>query len=67
MPQRGPHGEAARVKGFRTVRGQLWVEIEVISHSFCESDEPPKIKARGWIAAHDKTNVPTVWFGARGC
>jgi len=67
MPQRQPQGEVARVKGFRTVRGKLWVEIEVISHSFCESDEPPKIKARGWIAAHDKANVPTVWFAARGC
>jgi hypothetical protein len=50
-----------------TVDGKLWVDIEVISHSFCESDEPPKIKARGWVPAHDKIGAPTVWFSARGC
>jgi hypothetical protein len=56
-----------RVKGLRTVAGTLWVEIEVISHTFCESQEPPAIKARGWIKAHDETGAPTVWFPSRGC
>ena len=36
-----------RVSNIRMVDGKLWVEIEVISHSFCESDKPPTIKARG--------------------
>ena len=67
-PQRRPDGtEDVRVKGLRTVGGKLWVDIEVISHSPCESDKPPAIKARGWIRAHDETGAPTVWFPSRGC
>jgi hypothetical protein len=59
--------EDVRVKGRQTVGGKLWIEVEVISHSFCESDKPPTIKARGWITAHDEAGAPTVWFSARGC
>ena len=65
----GPPGkeEDVRVKRLRTFNGKLWVEIEVISHTFCQSLEPPTIKARGWIRAHDATGAPTVWFSSRGC
>lgn len=69
-PQRSPDGHDARdvrVKAVRTVKGKLWVEIEVISHTICESDEPPRVEARGWIRAHDGTGAPTVWFPSRGC
>jgi hypothetical protein len=44
----------------------LWAEVEVISHSYCESDKPPTIKARGWIRAHDGIGAPTSWFPSRG-
>ncbi len=68
VPQRRPYGsEDVRVKELQTVNGKLWVEIEVISHSICESDKPPTIKASGWIPAHDKAGAPTVWFASRGC
>ena len=63
--RRGRHH--VRVKALRTVGGKLWVEVEVISHSFCESDTPPTVKALGWITAHDETGAPTVWFPSRGC
>jgi len=56
-----------RVKRHRTINGKLWLEIEVISHSVCESTEPAAIKARGWIKAHDAAGTPTVWFPSRGC
>lgn len=56
-----------RVRGFRTVGGKLWVAIEVISHTFCQSNEPPTTEARGWIKAHDETGAPTVWFPSGGC
>ena len=56
-----------RVKGLRTVGGTLWLEIEVISHNVCTSVDPPTIKARGWIRAHDMAGAPTVWFPSRGC
>jgi hypothetical protein len=62
-----PRESDVRVKRQRTVNGKLWLEIEVISHSICESTEPPTIKARGWIKAHDATGTPTVWFPSRGC
>ena len=68
MPQRRPYGyEDVRVKRLQTVDGKVWVDVEVISHTICESNEPPTIKAHGWIPAHDNIGAPTVWFAARGC
>lgn len=62
-----PGGDDVRVKGLETAKGKLWVEIEVLSHSFCASNEPPAIRAQGWIMAHDAAGAPTVWFHSRGC
>jgi hypothetical protein len=68
VPQRRPYGhEGVRVKRLQTVEGKLWAEIEVLSHSSCESDKTPTIKGHGWIRAHDKNGAPTLWFAARGC
>jgi hypothetical protein len=68
VPQRRPYGnEDVRVIRLQTVEGKLWAEIEVISHTFCESDKTPTIKGRGWIRAHDKIGAPTLWFASRGC
>jgi hypothetical protein len=66
VPQRRPYGNV-RIKGRRTIGSRLWVAVEVISHSVCQSDKPPAVKARGWIRAHDDTGAPTVWFPSRGC
>ena len=68
VSQRRPYGyEDVRVKGLQAVNGKLWVDVEVISHTICESDKPPTIKARGWIPAHDAIGAATVWFSSRGC
>ena len=68
VPQRRPYGsEDVRVKRLQTVEGKLWAEIEVISHSFCESDKPATIKGQGWIRVHDNFGAPIVWFSSRGC
>ena len=68
VPQRRPYGsEDVRVKGLQTVDGKLWAEVDVISHSFCESDKPVTVKASGWIPVHDETGAPTIWFASRGC
>lgn len=56
-----------RVKGSRHVNGKLWVDVEVLSHSVCVSDQPPTTRVRGWIRGHDATGAPTVWFHSRGC
>jgi hypothetical protein len=68
VQQRRPYGpEDVRVKSLQNVGGKLWVEIEVISHSFCESDKPATVKASGWVPMHDETGAPTIWFSSRGC
>ena len=55
------------VREFRTVNNRLWVHVEVLSHSVCEGDAMPKVIAQGWLAAHDASGEPTVWFPSRGC
>jgi len=68
VTQRRPYGyEDVRVKGLQNVAGKLWVEVEVISHSICESNQAPTLKGNGWVLAHDKSGAPTVWFASRGC
>ena len=65
---RRPYGpEKVRVKRLQTVGGTLWAQIEVISHSVCESDQPATVKSRGWIRAHDHAGAPAIWFPSRGC
>lgn len=65
---RRPYGpEKVRVKRLQTVEGRLWAEIEIISHSICESDKPPTVTGLGWIRAHDRDGAPAVWFASRGC
>ena len=56
-----------KVNSFRTFAGRPWLQVEVRSHSFCESRTPPAIRARGWVPAHDASGAPTVWFSSRGC
>jgi hypothetical protein len=65
--EQGTQPRDVRVKRLRSVNGKLWADVELLSHSFCESSEPPTIKARGWIRVHDATGAPTVWFPSRGC
>lgn len=68
VQQRSQKGsDDVTVKGFRTVGGRLWLQVDVMSHSFCTSAAPATIKARGWIPAHDDSGAPTVWFHSRGC
>jgi hypothetical protein len=64
----GPKAErAVRVIGFQDHRGQLWVDVAVLSHSPCTSSEEPRVDARGWLPAHAVSGEPTIWFYSRGC
>lgn len=56
-----------QVFGFRHHDGELWVEVAVLSHSFCESNEEPRVSARGWLRAHARSGDPAIWFYSRGC
>jgi hypothetical protein len=68
VPQRRLQGrDAVQVGRMQPVNGELWVEVEVVSHTFCESAAPPAVEARGWVPAHDANGAPTVWFHSRGC
>jgi hypothetical protein len=58
---------AVRAIGFQDRRGQLWVDVEVLSHSPCTSNEEPRVDARGWLPAHAVSGEPTIWFYSRGC
>jgi hypothetical protein len=63
----GVEYDSLRVIGFRRVGDQLWIHVELLTHSFCESAQEPVVTARGWIPAHDTSGEPTVWFSSRGC
>jgi hypothetical protein len=60
-------GRNVNVGGFREIAGRLWIQVEVMSWSLCESVEKPTIVARGWLPAHAPSGKPSVWFSSRGC
>jgi hypothetical protein len=49
----------------RVVAGALWLEIEMMSHTIYESDEPLRVIATGWVPAHGPAGRPVVWFYSR--
>jgi hypothetical protein len=55
----------ARFVESREVRGGLWLEIAVMSHTIYESDQPPRVVATGWVPAHDSKGRAVVWFHSR--
>jgi hypothetical protein len=67
VQRRTEGSDDVEVKGFRTVGGRLWFQVDVMSQRFCSSDPPAPARARGWIPAHDDSGGPTVWFSSRGC
>jgi len=60
-------GRDVRLGQFRRVGDRLWVHVEVLSHSICESTEEPTVAARGWMPAHAVSGEPAIWFFSRGC
>ena len=63
----GPEHLSTRVTGFREIDGRLWVQVEVSSHSPCQSMEEPSVRGRGWIPAHAPSGELNIWFSSRGC
>lgn len=60
-------GRHVRVGEFHRAGDQLWVYVEVLSDSICESTGEPEVTARGWMPAHAASGEPTIWFSSRGC
>ena len=60
-------GRSINVLDSGDVAGRLWVRVEVMSWSLCESVETPTVLARGWLPVHAPSGEPFVWFSSRGC
>lgn len=60
-------GDEVRVVEFIEAENELWIHIEVMSHSICEPGEEPMVTARGWLPAYGPSAEPTIWFRSRGC
>lgn len=65
--ERVASGRPVRVRGFRRLEDQLWVHVDVLSHSICESAAAPTVTAQGWMPAHAASGEPMIWFYSRGC
>lgn len=64
----GREFDDVRVLGFRDIGSQVWVEVELMSHSICAStDEAPTVIQRGWMPLHGASGAPALWFASRGC
>ena len=55
-----------RVIGTQDLAGTLWLQVELLTHSPCEGDEP-KVQAGGWVPAYTPEGKLTAWFYSRGC
>jgi hypothetical protein len=62
----GPDNPNVRALGTRRIGDVLWVEIEVLNHSFCVG-QTPVVRERGWIPAHATSGAVNIWYPSRGC
>jgi hypothetical protein len=62
----GPGHPDVRTVGTRRIGDVLWVEIEVLNHSFCVG-QTPVVRERGWIPAHAPSGAVNIWYSSRGC
>jgi hypothetical protein len=62
-----PPGSEVRVLEARWVEGELWLRVEVLSHSVCDGLDDPTVVETGWLPGHGAHGEPTVWFYSRGC
>ncbi|MCP1726576.1 hypothetical protein J2T60_000541 [Natronospira proteinivora] len=60
-------GDEVRVVEFDEIEGELWIHIEVMSHSICEPGEEPTVTDQGWLPAYGPSGELTLWFHSRGC
>jgi hypothetical protein len=59
--------DSVRVVDFARDEEQLWLLVEVLSHSVCESADEVSVISRGWMRAHGPGGLPAVWYYSRGC
>ena len=60
-------GDPVRVAEVVGMDDRLWLHVQVLSHSPCESADEPRVLSQGWMPAHGLSGRPTAWFRSRGC
>lgn len=60
-------GDIVRVLKSVGTGDKLWLYIQVMNNSVCESEDEPEVRSQGWIPAHAQSGRPVVRFYSRGC
>ena len=58
---------SVRVIRSTLANGELWLYVEVMSHSGCEGGDEPRVVDRGWVPAQGPSGLRVIWFYSRGC
>ncbi len=61
-----PREQPVNVLAAERIGGSLWLEVEVLKSSPCESGDS-RATARGWIPAYSPQGEPVAWYYSRGC
>jgi len=59
--------DSIQITNKKRIDSQLWLHIQVMSSSDCESIAIAKVLSEGWIPAHAPSGELTTWFYSRGC
>lgn len=65
--RRWAKGTPVTLRETRFVGEQLWLHVDLLSHSVCESPEPAHVLVSVWMPAHTESGEPVIWFHSRGC
>ena len=58
--------QAVELLELRRVDGRLWARVGLYERSPCEGGDGT-LRASGWVAVHDATGEPLLWYWSRGC
>lgn len=58
---------AVRVTEVRRTPAGIWIHVDVLEASPCDSSAEPRVTSQGWVPAHAVSGELTVWFYSRGC
>ena len=67
LDRRWARGTPVTLRETRFVGEQLWLHVDLLSHSVCESPEPAHVLVSVWMPAHTESGEPVIWFHSRGC
>ncbi len=56
-----------RVTEVRRASGDIWIHVDILETSPCDTGGDPPVTSGGWVRAHAVSGELTVWFYSRGC